>query len=55
MSAFRDYYQRTYEQPLDEAEVPLIPMLKNMRFLVMDVRGESRLSFAGLLLLGKQP
>jgi ATP-dependent DNA helicase RecG len=55
LSAFRDYYQRIYEQPLDEAEVPLIPMLKNMRFLVTDVRGESRLSLAGLLLFGKQP
>ncbi|MDH3599717.1 MAG: putative DNA binding domain-containing protein [Candidatus Tectomicrobia bacterium] len=55
LSAFGEYYERIYEQPLDAADVPLIPMLENMRFLVTDLRGESRLSLAGLLLFGKQP
>lgn len=55
LDAFGSYYQRIYEQPLDEADVPLTSMLENMRFLVTDFRGEDRLSLAGLVLFGKQP
>lgn len=55
LDAFGVYYQRIYEQPLDEADVPLTPMLENMRFLVTDFRRESRLSLAGLVLFGKRP
>jgi ATP-dependent DNA helicase RecG len=55
LEAFGAYYQRIYEQPLEEADVPLTPMLENMKFLVTDLRGEQRLSLAGLLLFGKQP
>jgi ATP-dependent DNA helicase RecG len=55
LEAFGEYYQRIYEQPLEEADVPLTPMLANMRFLVQDLRGEQRLSLAGLLLFGKRP
>jgi predicted HTH transcriptional regulator len=52
--AFGAYYQRICEQPLEEADVPLTPMLENMKFLVTDLHGEQRLSLAGLLLLGKR-
>ena len=55
LEAFGEYYQRIYEQPLEGADVPLTPMLANMRFLVKDLRGEQRLSLAGLLLFGKRP
>ncbi len=55
LDAFGTYYQRIYEQSLDEADVPLAPMLENMRFLVTDFRGEYRLSLAGLVLFGKRP
>jgi ATP-dependent DNA helicase RecG len=55
LEAFGAYSQRIYEQPLEEADVPLTPMLENMKFLVTDLRGEQRLSLAGLLLFGKQP
>lgn len=55
MEAFGQYYQKVYEQPLDTADVPLQPMLQNMRFLVMDLEGTMRLSLAGLLLFGKKP
>ena len=43
LEAFGTYYQRIYEQPLEEADVPLTPMLENMKFLVTDLRGEQRL------------
>ncbi len=55
LDAFGAYYQRIYEQPLDEADVPFTSMLENMRFLVTDLRGAHRLSLAGLVLFGKQP
>ena len=55
LEAFGEYYQRIYEQALAEADIPLTPMLENMRFLVTDLRGEQRLSLAGLLLFGKRP
>jgi ATP-dependent DNA helicase RecG len=55
LEAFGEYYQRIYEQPLEEADVPLTAMLANMRFLVADLRGAQRLSLAGVLLFGKRP
>ena len=55
LEAFGEYYQRIYEQPLAQADIPLTPMLENMRFLVTDLRGEQCLSLAGLLLFGKRP
>lgn len=55
LAAFAAYYQRIYEQPLADAEVPLTSMLTNMRFLTTDLRGEERLSLAGVLLFGKCP
>lgn len=55
VKAFGEYYQRIYGIPLPEAEVPLEPMLRAMRFLVQDIDGQARLSLAGLLLFGKQP
>lgn len=55
LDAFAQYYQRIYEQPFTETDVPLPPMLTNMRFLVTDLEGASRLSMAGLLLFGKRP
>lgn len=53
--AFAKYYYRVYEQILDKADIPLQPMLQNMRFLVPDQGGKWRLSLAGLLLFGKRP
>jgi ATP-dependent DNA helicase RecG len=55
LGAFGEYYQRIYEQPLEEADVPLTPMLANMRFLGQDLQDEQCLSLAGLLLFGKRP
>jgi len=55
LEAFGVYYQRVYERPLQEAEVPLERMLENMRFLVNDLDGSLRLSLAGLLLFAKSP
>ncbi|MEZ4711005.1 MAG: ATP-binding protein [Caldilineaceae bacterium] len=55
LEAFGKYYERIYEQPLSESDVPLKPMLENMRFLAQDLRGDDRLSMAGLLLFGKRP
>jgi len=55
LDAFAQYYQRIYEQPFTDTDVPLPPMLTNMRFLVTDLEGASRLSMAGLLLFGKRP
>lgn len=55
IEAFGAYYQRIYAAPLPEAEVPLTPMLENMRFVVRDREGAPRLSLAGLLLFGKRP
>lgn len=55
LTAFGDYYQRIYEQPLTQADVPLPKMLENMRLLVGDLDGQMRLSLAGLLLFGKAP
>ncbi len=54
-AAFATYYKRVYEQDFTEAEVPLLAMLKNMRFMVEDREGAHCLSVAGLLLFGKQP
>ena len=53
--AFARYYYRVYEHLLGKADVPLEPMLLNMRFLAPDLEGELRLSLAGLLLFGKMP
>lgn len=53
--AFDEYYRRIYEAPLNEAEVPLIRILENMRFAVQDLTGATRLSVAGLLLFGQRP
>ncbi|MDQ3250583.1 MAG: putative DNA binding domain-containing protein [Chloroflexota bacterium] len=55
LEAFAKYYQRIYEQPFRDADVPLVSMLENMRFLVADLQGASRLSLAGLLLFAKRP
>jgi ATP-dependent DNA helicase RecG len=55
LEAFGKYYQKIFEQSFAESEVPLAPMLENMRFLVKDLDGSSRLSVAGLLLFGNQP
>lgn len=55
IDAFGHYYQRIYEQPLVDADVPLPAMLRNMRFLVENVRGDACLSLAGCLLFGQQP
>lgn len=55
LEEFAKYYQRIYEQPLAETDVPLPRMLENMRFLVNDIDGELRLSIAGLLLFGQRP
>ncbi len=55
LDAFAKYYQKIFEQPLTEAEVPLTSMLENMRFLVKTLAGTAHLSLAGLLLFGKQP
>lgn len=53
--AFGDYYQRIYDAPLEQAEVPLPKMLENMRFVVRDMDDVPCLSLAGLLLFGRQP
>ncbi|MFN8492303.1 MAG: ATP-binding protein [Caldilineaceae bacterium] len=55
LDTFAKYYQKIFEQPFAEADVPLAAMLENMRFLVKDLDGTARLSIAGLLLFGKQP
>ncbi len=55
MEAFDAYYQRIYAMALPEADVPLTPMLENMRFIVRDLENLPRLSLAGLLLFGKHP
>ncbi len=55
MAAFGEYYQRIYERPLVESDVPLPAMLQNMRFLVDNLRGTPCLSLAGCLLFGKDP
>lgn len=55
LDAFAKYYQKIFEQPFAEADVPLASMLENMRFLVKDLDGTARLSIAGLLLFGQQP
>jgi ATP-dependent DNA helicase RecG len=53
--AFGAYYRRIYERPLERADVPLEPMLRNMRLMVLDVNDNLRLSVAGVLLFGKKP
>ena len=55
LDAFAKYYQKIFEQPFAEADVPLASMLENMRFLVKDLDGTARLSIAGLLLFGQHP
>ncbi len=55
LDAFRPYYQRIYQAPLAEADVPLPRMLENMRFIVRDAEDRPRLSLAGLLLFGERP
>lgn len=54
LNAFNQYYQNIYDQPLENTDVPLRQMLRNMRFLVDDLSGIERLSLAGLLLFGKK-
>ncbi len=53
--AFAVYYERLLGQPLEQAELPLVRILENMRFLVRDLHGTARLSLAGLLLFGRRP
>lgn len=53
--SFASYYQKVFDQPLNNADMPLDRMLSNMRFLVVDMAGYQRLSLAGLLLFGKSP
>lgn len=53
--SFASYYQKVFDQPLNNADMPLDRMLSNMRFLVVDRAGYQRLSLAGLLLFGKSP
>ena len=55
LEAFASYYQRIYERPLEDSDVPLPRMLENMRFLVNDLDSIPRLSLAGLLLFAKAP
>lgn len=55
LNSFGEYFQRIYEQPFEEADIPLVSTLSNMRFMVMDQRGNLRLSLAGLLLFVKRP
>jgi ATP-dependent DNA helicase RecG len=55
LEVFGDYFRRIYDAPLEEANVPLLRMLENMRFVVKDVDKVPRLSLAGLLLFGRQP
>ncbi len=55
LEVFARYYRRIYDLPFSDADVPLASMLANMRFLVPDMSGVSRLSLAGLLLFGKRP
>jgi ATP-dependent DNA helicase RecG len=52
---FATYYERVYGTPFAQAEMPLLSMLKNMRFVVPDMTDTLRLSLAGLLLFGKKP
>jgi len=53
--AFAKYYLRVYDNPLKEAEVPLLQLLGNMRLVSQDLAGVHRLSVAGLLLFGQRP
>jgi ATP-dependent DNA helicase RecG len=55
LPSFTTYYQSIYDQPLENSDVPLRQMLRNMRFLVDDLSGAERVSLAGLLLFGKRP
>lgn len=55
LDTFATYYQKIFEQPFAEADVPLASMLENMRFSVKDLDNIARLSVAGLLLFGSQP
>lgn len=55
LEAFGEYFLKVYEQPLQEADIPLQRMLENMRFVVHDLDGYPRLSVVGLLLFGKRP
>jgi ATP-dependent DNA helicase RecG len=53
--AFARYYYRVYDAPLEEAEVPLIRLLENMRLVAQDLTRIRRLSVAGMLLFGQRP
>ncbi|MBV7331012.1 ATP-binding protein [Chloroflexi bacterium TSY] len=45
LNSFGEYFQRIYEQSFEEAGIPLVSTLSNMRFMVMDQRGNLRLSW----------
>jgi ATP-dependent DNA helicase RecG len=53
--AFAKYYYRVCEHGMEAVDVPLEPMLRNMRFLAPDLEGKLCLSLASLLLFGKMP
>ncbi|MCK5717967.1 MAG: hypothetical protein KAH77_10800 [Thiomargarita sp.] len=47
---FRTYYERCYEEPLEESGVPLERLLENLNLF-----SKRRLNLTGLLLFGKKP
>ncbi|MBN1876001.1 MAG: putative DNA binding domain-containing protein [Anaerolineae bacterium] len=55
MEAFEDYYRRVYAIPWVDDEIPLGPLLENMRFVVPDLEGQPRLSLTGVLLFAERP
>jgi len=51
---FSRYYRDRFEEPLDEADIPLPALLQNMR-LAIELSGRLHLTLAGLLLFGEDP
>jgi ATP-dependent DNA helicase RecG len=51
---FSRYYRDQFEEPLDEADISLPALLRNMR-LAIELSGRLHLTLAGLLLFGEDP
>ncbi len=49
-SYFEEFYEREYEETIDQAELPLDKLLSNLK-----LSGDNGLKLAGLLLFGKKP
>lgn len=47
---FKSYYQKFYEEKIDQSGLPLIQLLNNL-----NLAGNDKLNLAGLLLFGKEP